>query len=389
MPNFETCLFETLYISIGEEATLSRIPILKHIPDTEGATHCMPGYLPKEQVTPWQCPNQSSSPSPNFYNSKHNFNSITCGSNEPSQRQHLYLSFSCPRHPSQSVPGTSQALKGYQTEPNQFSLPLCHVGSKVETCSFPSSQFFMQMAGVWPLTHFGPHDSSIIHSLPSHLPTLLPVESRSTNSPKAVGIKKQRHHFANKDLSSQSYSFSSSHVQMWGLNHKEDWRPKDWCFQTVMLEKTPESPLGSMEIKSLNPKGNRPWLFIGRTDAEAEAPIRWPPDAKSWHIRKDPDAGKDGRQEEKGMTEDEMVKWHHWYNGHEFKQALGDGEGQASLACCNPWGCKVGHDWATEQQQQPRYFSRCNASVPPWGRAMSFALSPILTLWEGKCAPDS
>ena len=233
MPNFETCLFETLYISTGEEATLSRIPILKHIPDTEGATRCTPGCPPKEQVIPWQCWNQSSSPSPNFYNSKRNFSSITCGSSEPSQRQDLNLSFSCPRHPSQSVPGTSQALKGYQTEPNQFSFPLCHVGSKGETCSFPSSQFFMQMADIWPLTHFGPHDSSISHSLPSHLPTLLPVKSRSTNSSKTVGIKKQRHHFANKDPSSQSYVFSSSHVRMWGLNHKEDWTPKNWCFQTV------------------------------------------------------------------------------------------------------------------------------------------------------------
>ena len=168
-----------------------------------------------------------------FYNSKRNFSSITCGSSEPSQRQDLYLSFSCPRHPSQSVPGTSQALKGYPTEPNQFSLPLCHVGSKGETCSFPSSQFFMQMADVWPLTHFGLHDSRIIHSLPSHLPTLLPVKSKSTSSSKAVGIKKQRHHFANKDPSSQSYGFSSSHVRMWGLNHKEAWTPKNWCFQTV------------------------------------------------------------------------------------------------------------------------------------------------------------
>ena len=149
-----------------------------------------------------------------FYNSKRNFSSITCGSSEPSQRQDLYLSFSCPRHPSQSVPGTSQALKGYPTEPNQFSLPLGHVGSKGETCSFPSSQFFMQMADVWPLTHFGLHDSRIIHSLPSHLPTLLPVKSKSTSSSKAVGIKKQRHYFANKDPSSQSYGFSSSHVRV-------------------------------------------------------------------------------------------------------------------------------------------------------------------------------
>ena len=106
----------------------------------------------------------------------------------------------------------------------------------------------------------------------------------------------------------------------------------------MVLEKTLESPLDCKEIKPVNPKGNQPWIFIGRTDAESEAPILWPPDAKSWLIVKDPDAGQDWRQEEKGATEDEMVGWHHWINGHESEQAPGDGEGQGSLACCSPRG---------------------------------------------------
>ena len=153
-------------------------------------------------------------------------------------------------------------------------------------------------------------------------------------------IKKQRHHFANKGLYSQSYVFSSSHVQMWELDHKEGWAPKNWCFWIVMLKKTPESRLDSKEIKPVNPKGNQPWIFIVRTDAEAKALILWPPDVKSWLIRKDPDAGKNWEQEEKGVTEDEFVGWHPQLNGHEFEQALGDSEGQGSLACCSPWGGK-------------------------------------------------
>ena len=115
---------------------------------------------------------------------------------------------------------------------------------------------------------------------------------------------------------------------------------KNWCFKIVALEKTLESALGSKELKPVNPKGNRSWVFIGRTDAEAEAPILWPPDTKNWLIEKDPDAGKDWGQEEKGMTEDKMVGWHQWLNWHKFEQAPGDGEGQGSLACCSPWGHK-------------------------------------------------
>ena len=131
--------------------------------------------------------------------------------------------------------------------------------------------------------------------------------------------KKQRHYFANKGPSSQSSGFSSSPVTMWELDHKESWMPKNWCFWTVVLEKTLESPLDYREIQPVNPKGNQSWIFIGRTDAEAETPILWPPNVKSWLIWKDPDAEKDWRQEEKGTTEDELIPWHHRLSGHEFE----------------------------------------------------------------------
>ena len=130
-------------------------------------------------------------------------------------------------------------------------------------------------------------------------------------------IKKQRHYFANKDLSSQGYGFSSSHVWMWELDCEESWAPKNWCFWTVVLEKTLESPLDYKEIQPVHPK-DQSWVFVVRTDVEAETPILRPPDVKSWLIWKDPDAGKDWGQEEKGMTEDEMVGWHHRLNGHGF-----------------------------------------------------------------------
>ena len=123
---------------------------------------------------------------------------------------------------------------------------------------------------------------------------------------------------------------------MWELDHKEGWTLKNCCFWTVVLEKTLQSPLGCKEIKSVNSKGNQSWMFIGRTDVEAEAPILWPTDAKNWLIWKDPDAGKDeGRRRGR-----QRMRWQHWLNGHEFEQALGDGEGQRSLACCSPWGRK-------------------------------------------------
>ena len=123
-------------------------------------------------------------------------------------------------------------------------------------------------------------------------------------------IKKQRHYFVDKGPYSQSYGFSSTHVWMWELDYKESWVPKNWCFQTVVLEKTLESPLDCKEIQPVHPKGNQSWIFIGRTDAETDSPILWPPDGKNWLIRKNPDTGQDWRQEEKGTTEDEMVGWH-------------------------------------------------------------------------------
>ena len=160
--------------------------------------------------------------------------------------------------------------------------------------------------------------------------------------------KKQRHYFANKGPSSQSYGFSSSHVWMWELDYKESWVLKNWYFWTVMLEKTLESLLDCKEIQPVHPKGNQSWMFIGRTDTEAETPILWPPDVKNWLIWKDPDAGKDWRREEKGTTENGMVGWHHRLDGCEFEQALGIVDGQGSLAYCSPWCCRVGHNWASE-----------------------------------------
>ena len=197
-------------------------------------------------------------------------------------------------------------------------------------------------------------------------------------------IKKQRYYFADKGPSSQTHGFSShvmlshfggvqlfvtpwtiiqpapqsigfSQQEYWSglpfpsfpvvmdeceLDHKESWALKNWRFSTVVLEKTLESPLDCKEIKPVNPKGNQFWIFIRGTDAEAETPILWPPDTKNWLTGKDPDAGKDWRQEEKGTTEDEMVASHHQLYGHEFEQAPGVGDGQGNLACCSPWGLK-------------------------------------------------
>ena len=141
-------------------------------------------------------------------------------------------------------------------------------------------------------------------------------------------------------LSSQGYGFSSGHVWMWELDYKESWALKNWCFWTVVLEKTLESPLDCKEIQPVHPKGNRSWIFIGRADVEAETPILWPPDVKNWLIGKDPDAGKDWGQEEKGKTEHEMVGWHHQLDGHGFGWTLGVGDGQGGLACFCPWGPK-------------------------------------------------
>ena len=161
-------------------------------------------------------------------------------------------------------------------------------------------------------------------------------------------VLKSRDHFANKGLYSQDYGFSSSHVRMWELDHKEGWTLKNSCFSTVVLERTLESPLDCKEVKPVNPEGNQPWIFIGRTDAEA--PILWSPGAKSQLIGKDPDAGKDWGKEEKGMIEDEMVGWPHWLHGNEFERIQGVGEGQRSLAYCSPRTAKSGtwlSDWTT------------------------------------------
>ena len=149
-------------------------------------------------------------------------------------------------------------------------------------------------------------------------------------------IKKQWHHFADKGLYNQSYDFSSCHIWMWELDHKESWTPKNRCFQIVVLEKTLEMPLDCKEIKLVNPKGNQPWIFFGRTGAQAL--ILWPPDAKCWLTGKDHDAGKDRGQEKKGAVENEFIGWHHWLNGHEFGQTQGNSEEQGRLACWSSRG---------------------------------------------------
>ena len=154
-------------------------------------------------------------------------------------------------------------------------------------------------------------------------------------------------------LSSQGYGFSSGHVWMWELDCEEGWEPKNCCFWTVVLEKTLQSPLDYKEIQSVHSKGDHPWDFFGRNDAKAETPILWPPHAKSWLIGKDSDAGRDWGQEEKGMTEDEMARWHHWLDGCE-SPTPGDGDGQGGLACCNSWGSKESYttervNWAALQ----------------------------------------
>ena len=161
-------------------------------------------------------------------------------------------------------------------------------------------------------------------------------------------MKKQRHHFADKGLSSQSCGVSSGHVGMWELDHKENWAPKNLI---CGVGEDPWESLGLQADPTNQSYRKSVLIFIGRTDAEAEAPILWPPDAKSWLIGKDPDSGKDWRQEETEVTEDEMVGWHHRLNGHEFQQTQGDSDGQWSPACCSPWGCRVRHDWVTQQEQ--------------------------------------
>ena len=186
------------------------------------------------------------------------------------------------------------------------------------------------MANRWGGGSKIPADGDCSHEIKTFTPW-----KKSYNQPRQH-IKKQRYYVANKGPSNQSCGFSSSHVWMLELNYKESWLLKNWCFWAVVL-KTLESPLDCKEIQPVHPKGNQSWIFIGRTGAEAETPILGPPHVKSWLIGKDPDAGKDWRQEKKGMREDEMVGWHHWLDIHEFEQAQGVGNGQRSLACCTPW----------------------------------------------------
>ena len=159
--------------------------------------------------------------------------------------------------------------------------------------------------------------------------------------------------------------FPSGHIWMWELDYKEGWAPKNWCFQTLVLEKTLESPLDSKEIKPITPKGNQPWIFIERTAARAEAPILWLPGTESWLIGKDPDAGKDWRQKRRGAAEDEMVEWHHRLNGH----------GQGRLACCHSWGHKESD--VTEQLENnnhtlpPLPCSLLSSCLPPHGHKVA------------------
>ena len=184
-------------------------------------------------------------------------------------------------------------------------------------------------------------------------------------------IKKQRCYFANKGPSSQSYGFSSSYVWMWELDYKENWVPNNWCFWTVVLEKTLESPLDCKEIQPVHPKGDQSWVFFGRTDAEAGTPILWTPDVKNWLIWKDPDAGKDWRWEDNGRTGDEIVGWHYQLDAREFEQALGVGDGQGILVCCSPWSCKeLGRNewlnWASSSEKAMAPHSSTLAWKIPW-----------------------
>ena len=159
----------------------------------------------------------------------------------------------------------------------------------------------------------------------------------------------QRHYFANKGPSGQSYGFSSSHIWMWELDHKESWAMKNWCFWTLVLEKTPASPLDCKEIQTVNPKGNQSWIFIGRTCVAAKTPILWPLHVKTWLIGKDPDAGKDRRREEKGMADNEMVGWHHWLDGTWVWASSKSWWWTGKTGMLQSMGSQgVGHDWVTE-----------------------------------------
>ena len=173
---------------------------------------------------------------------------------------------------------------------------------------------------------------------------------------------------------------------MWESDYKETWAQKIWCFWTVVLEKTLESPLDCKEIQPVHPKGDQPWIFIGKTDAEAETPILWPPDTKNWVIWKDPDAGQDWRRE-KGTTEDERVGWHHRLHGHEFEWTLGVGDGQGGLACCSPWGRQESDtterlNWLTENHKRKSQCLRTGSPFPQsWGKPQTLTSGSGATTW--------
>ena len=198
-------------------------------------------------------------------------------------------------------------------------------------------------------------------------------------------IKKQRHHFADKGPSIQNYGFSSNHVWMWKLDYKEDWVPKNWCFWNVdagWWRRLLRVPWTARRSNQPNPKGNKPWIFIGSTDAEAETPILQPLNVKSQLTGKEPDAGKGWGQVEKAVQR--MTGWHYRLNGHEFEQTQEDNEGQWSLACCSPRGHRVGHDWVTEQQQgisSVQSLSSVQFFATPWTAARQASLS-ITNSWS-------
>ena len=210
-------------------------------------------------------------------------------------------------------------------------------------------------------------------------------------------IKKQRHYFAQKGPSSQDNGFSSSHVWMWEFDYKESWVLMYWCFWTVVLEKTLESPLDCKEIQPVHPKGDQSWVRIGRTDVEAETPILWPPDVKRWLIWKDSDAGKDWGQEEKGTTEDEMAGWHHRLDGHGFVWTPGVGDGQGGLECCDSWGRKESDttewlnwtelnwtEWLTTLWNGPEIWEQIQFSInyPLLPICCKFLISKIITFLQ-------
>ena len=168
----------------------------------------------------------------------------------------------------------------------------------------------------------------------------------------------------------QGYGLPSGHISLWELDCKQGWLPKNQCLQTVVLEKILESPLDCKESKPVDLKGDPPWIFTGRTDAEAEAPVFWSSDVKSWLIGKDPDAGKDWEQKKRALV-DEVVWWPHQYNAHELGQTSGDIEGQGGLAYCSPWGCKESPDWPTCSIWDLSFLTRNRTHTPCSARAES------------------